>query len=186
MATFILFWNPAISSYTLDRLTEDIETSYLNEDFNWSIRDHQLAHEGDKFFMVRCKNKPVEGQLNQWGKQLWAPCIDDNTGICMSGTITSEPYRDKDWSGKGREVYYVDMYIDVAVNPDKKPVLKTADIEAAIPEFDWKGGASGRILNEESAQKLDALWKQFCREHKEDIYESEPYAFIDDDMYDNL
>lgn len=186
MKTFILFWNPSISSYTLERLTDDISYGDLNEDFDWSIRDHQLAHEGDRFFMVRCKNKPVPGKLNQWGKQLWEPVIDDHTGVCMSGRFTSEPFRGEDWSGKGREVFYMKMFIDVAVNPDVMPVLKTSEIQAAIPGFDWKGGASGRLIDEESAEKLANLWEQFCKEHKDEIYDSEVSAFIDDEMYDKL
>lgn len=183
MKTFILFWNPAISSYTLGRLTEDIQFGDINSDFNWSVWEHQLAHEGDRFFMVRCKNKPVPGKMNQWGKQVWEPCIDEHTGICMAGTFTSEPYRDADWAGRGRETYYMDMHIDVAVNPDKMPVLKTADLMEAIPDFDWKGGHSGRLIDDEKAEKVAALWDQFLREHKDEICDSKDAAFIDDDLY---
>ena len=32
-----------------------------------------------------------------------------NTGIVMSGIIVSQPYKDEDWSGKGRDVRYVRM-----------------------------------------------------------------------------
>lgn len=186
MKSFILFWNPSVSSYTLQRLNDDILFNKLNDDFDWSIRDHQFVHEGDRFFMVRCKNKPVPGKLSQWGKQLWEPFIDDHTGVCMSGSFTSEPFRGEDWSGKGREVFYAKMFVDVAVNPDKMPVLKTSDLEAAIPDFDWEGGASGRLIDEASADKLATLWEQFCKEHKEEIHNANTAAFIDDKMYEKL
>jgi len=165
MKTFILFWNPAISSYTIDRLEYDLDSNTINDDFNWSVRDHQLLHEGDRFFMVRCKNKPVPGKLNQWGKQLWEPFIDQHTGVCMSGYFTSEPYMGEDWSGRGREVFYADMHIDVVAHPDKHPILETKDLIEAIPGFDWKGGSSGRVIEDDKAELLENLWGDFCLSH---------------------
>ena len=91
MKTFILFWNPAISSYKIDSYRDFLAEEPEYYDFNWSIWEHQKAHEGDRFFMVRCKNKPVPGQVNQWGKQVWEPCIDATTGICMAGTPAVPP-----------------------------------------------------------------------------------------------
>lgn len=181
MKTFILFWNPAISSYTLDRLTEDIRYDDINEDFDWSIRDHQLAHQGDRFFMVRCKNKPVPGKLNEWGKQVWEPYTDDHTGICMSGTFTSEPFRGEDWSGRGREVYYMKMHLDVALNPDKMPLLKSDDLAKALPDFDWKGGASGRLLDEDKAEKLASMWDSFLKEHEEEFWQGGDDCFMNEE-----
>ena len=72
MKTFILFWNPEISSYTIERLREDLEVEQHVS--NWSVWEHKKAHKGDRFFMVRCG----EGK----------------TGICMSGFFSSEPYQD--------------------------------------------------------------------------------------------
>lgn len=179
MKTFILFWNPSISSYTLERLIDDIRFRSINEDFDWSIRDHQFLHEGDRFFMVRCKNKPVPGKLNQWGKQLWEPFVDEHTGICMSGTFISEPFRGADWAGRGREVYYAKMNLDVAVNPNKMPVLQSEELIKAIPDFDWKGGASGRLIEEDKAETLSRMWDAFVREHMEEYRKGGDDAFID-------
>lgn len=186
MKTIILFWNPSISSYTIDRLTNDIHYQVLNDDFDWSIRDHQQLHQGDRFFMVRCKNKPVPGQLNQWGKQLWAPTTDAHTGICMAGTFISDPYRGEDWSGKGREVYYAQMYLDVALNPNTMPVLTSDKLAEAIPDFDWTGGSSGRLIDDAAAEKLAAMWDVFCKEHKEQIKTAGDNAFIDEDYLAKL
>ena len=181
MKTFILFWNPSISSYTLDRLTDDINWDTLNEDFDWSIRDHKLAHAGDRFFMVRCKNKPVPGKLNQWGKQVWEPSVDEHTGICMSGTFTSEPFQGEDWSGKGREVFYMKMHLDVALNPDKMPLLTSSVLSESIPDFDWTGGASGRLIDEDKAEKLASMWEKFCKAHVEQFKNGGNAAYIDED-----
>ena len=35
----------------------------------------------------------------------------------MSGEFTSEPYHGEDWSGKGREVFYMDMDIKEMIHP---------------------------------------------------------------------
>lgn len=150
MKTFILFWNPAISSYKLDDFQRELEeiSDYCNN-MNWSVWEYDKAHAGDRFFMVRCGN----------GK----------TGICMSGYFTSEPYKAEDWSGRGRVTYYMDLEPDVMIHPDHLPILTTSELVSAIPSFDWKGGHSGRLLDEKSAEKLEKLWKSFT-EKNEDIF----------------
>lgn len=141
MKTFILFWNPAISSYKLDdfqRELEELASEY--NDMNWSVWEHDKAQAGDRFFMVRCGN--------------------GHTGICMSGYFSSNPYRGEDWSGRGRVTYYMDLFPDVVLHPDYLPILTTAELLSAIPSFDWTGGHSGRLLDEASAGILENLWKQ--------------------------
>ena len=82
MKTYILFWNPAISSYKLDNFQEKLGELEYN-DLNWSVWEHEKASCGDRFFMVRCG--------------------EGNTGICMSGYFASDPYKGEDWSGNGKE-----------------------------------------------------------------------------------
>lgn len=144
MKTFILFWNPAISSYTMERMQDDLE--HLTHVSNWSVWQHEDAHIGDRFFMVRCG----EGK----------------TGICMSGRFDSEPYKSKDWSGKGREVYYMDLKADVVIDPDILPVLATGKLSEQIPTFDWSGGHSGRLLPSAESKKLERLWSQFLNQNE--------------------
>ena len=146
MNTIILFWNPAISSYKLEDFQYEME-NLGDEWMNWSVWEYEKAKPGDRFFMVRCGN----------GK----------TGICMSGYFSSEPYQDEDWSGKGRVTYYMDMEPDVMIHPDYMPILKTDELVSAIPSFDWKGGHSGRLLEPELAEKLEALWADFLKKHED-------------------
>lgn len=145
MNTIILFWNPEISSYTIERLREDL-SNYAHVS-NWSVWEHDKAHKGDRFFMVRC------------GK--------GKTGICMSGRFRSEPYQDEDWSGKGREVYYMDLMADTVIDPDILPILSTEVLSENIPSFDWSGGHSGRLLSAKKAKKLEKLWEEFLEENKD-------------------
>jgi len=53
MKTYILFWNPAISSYKLDDFQEKLG-ELENNDLNWSVWEHEKVSCGDRFFMVRC------------------------------------------------------------------------------------------------------------------------------------
>lgn len=143
-----MFWNPAISSYKLDdfqRELEELHDDYCN--MNWSVWEHEKASAGDRFFMVRCGN--------------------GNTGICMSGYFSSDPYQDEDWSGRGRVTYYMNLEPDAMIHPDYRPILPTSDLVKAIPSFDWKGGHSGRLLEEKNAAKLETLWASFLEQHEE-------------------
>lgn len=146
MKTYILFWNPAISSFKLDDFQEklgELEYDYMN----WAVWEHENASCGDRFFMVRCG----EGK----------------TGICMSGYFASDPYKGEDWSGKGREVFYVDLDPEVMIHPDYRPILTTEDLCQAIPEFDWTGGHSGILLETGLANQLETLWSKFLDNNEE-------------------
>ena len=151
MNTFILFWNPTISSYKLDDFQRELEgmTDGYNS-MNWSVWEHEKAHAGDRFFMVRCG----EGK----------------TGVCMSGYFSSEPYKEEDWSGRGRETYYMDLEPDVMIHPEYRPIFTTMELVNEIQTFDWTGGHSGRLLDEKSAEKLEKLWAEFTQRNK-DMFE---------------
>ena len=146
--TVILMWNPAISSVKLEDHNETIPNMFT-EEYNWSVWEHEKAKCGDRFFLVRCG--------------------DGNTGIVMSGVFDSHPYESGDWSGKGRRTFYMEMTPNVILNPDKAPMLTTAELEKAIPGFQWSGGHSGRILPPEDAKKLEDLWHEYLRKNHDAI-----------------
>ena len=47
MNTIILFWNPAVSSYTMERMREDM--AHWTHVGNWSVWQHEAAKKGDCF-----------------------------------------------------------------------------------------------------------------------------------------
>lgn len=150
MATVILKWNPNFSSYTMFHYLHDIVM--LNHhsfvDFNWSVWDYDKVHTSDRFYFVKLGYGAI--------------------GIVGTGHITSEPYTGEDWSGKGRKTYYVDYEPEILVNPDALPILTTQMLTVRIPDFSWEHGHSGLVLNDEQAHKLDSLWTDFIKEHKEE------------------
>lgn len=150
MKTFILMWNPAISSFKKEEFNEMISADEYPE-LNWSVWDWREAEEGDRFFMVRVG--------------------EGNTGIVLAGHFESDPWQGEDWSGKGREVYYVDLYMDSIIDSDRAAYITTEQLTDAIPEFDWTGGHSGRLVTPEVALKLEMLWMQYLFTHQ-DIFDS--------------
>ena len=146
--TVILMWNPSISSYTMDRFVADLYALADGWDFygfNWRIWEHDKARDGDKFFMVKVG--------------------PGTNGIVMSGEFTSEPYQEEDWSGKGREVFYMDMEPKEMIHPDRCPLLTSEELAKEIPDFVWNKGHSGQLLTEEQADKLQELWDKYLNDN---------------------
>lgn len=149
MKTVIFKWNPAFSSYSMMHYLNFLNgiREYKEFDYNWSVWNWQEIHKGDRFFMVK---------VGMYGQ----------TGIVASGEVTSEPYKDEDWSGKVRETYYVDFQPDVLLNPDALPILSCRELERAIPDFEWARGHSGLVLTDLQAQKLEEVWAAFLAKNK--------------------
>lgn len=142
--TFILMWNPEISSVTMDDHTCTIR-HMLATYYNWSVWEHDKARRGDKFYLVCCAGA--------------------RTGIVMSGIFDSNPWESEDWSGSGRQTFYMDMSPNVILDPEKAPMITTEMLEKEIPTFNWRGGHSGRLLTREEAEALESIWEKFMKEH---------------------
>ena len=140
--TFILMWNPAYSSVTMDYHLYCIE-NFDEEPFDWSVYEWEKAHEGDRFYLVRVG----EGK----------------TGIVMSGVFTSEPYVGDDWnkSRGSKQIHYMDMQPNFIINPETMPIITTEQLQKAIPDFERRRGHSGTLLTEDQAQRLEKLFAEY-------------------------
>lgn len=136
--TYLLRWNPAISSFTLDSYRDAISKFPDGFRMDWSIYDWEEAHNGDRYYMVRVG--------------------EGNTGIVFLGEFLSEPYEGDDWAGKGKKRHYVDIDCMYATHPDERPLLTIEQLQAALPDIDWTKGHSGELLTDEQADILDSLW----------------------------
>lgn len=139
----ILKWNPAISSYNFIRFLEQIVER--ENEMNWSIWEYEKVHTGDEVYMLK-----VGCGIN---------------GIVMAGTLTSEPYISGDWSGRGRKVYYCDYKVELMVNPATLPIIESSYLEDNVPGFDWFGGHSGAVLDEQQAQVFHIIYDRYLREN---------------------
>lgn len=136
--TYLLRWNPKISSFRLDNYREAVTQCPNGFGMNWSVYEWEEAHKGDRFFMLRTG--------------------DDNAGIVFRGVFTSEPYPGEDWAGKGKQRYYMDIDCFGAEPSDQKPSLDVDILEKTIPAIDWRRGHSGELLSDKDAEKLNDLW----------------------------
>ena len=135
----ILKWNPAISSFSMFDVLGHIICGEPESD--WSVYEYDKVKTGDQFFMLKVGS---------------GMC-----GIVACGTITSDPEAGADWSGRGRKVYYSDYECDFMVNPETLPILESCVLEDNIPGFDWNGGHSGVILDEEQTAVLNRLFDKY-------------------------
>jgi hypothetical protein len=146
MATYILKWNPAISSYRMIDYLRDMEwclsggTPYMN----WSVWDYQRIKKGDVVYMLKVGEGP--------------------TGVIAKGKVKSRAYRGEDWSGKGRTTYYVDFEPTCMISPDCAPILSTSALMESIPDFDWGGGHSGVMLTDVQSTGIDEMWTFFLHD----------------------
>ena len=143
--SFLLLWNPAVSSYTMQQLDDDMsewaDSRWWDDDFDWSVYEWQKARKGDRFFMARVG--------------------EGNTGIFAAGRFASEPYLAEDWSEKDREVYYMKLEFEAVFHPERSEVITTAELERELPHIDWQKGHSGQLLTKEDAVRLELMWRDF-------------------------
>ncbi|MDE6083547.1 MAG: hypothetical protein K2G11_03595 [Muribaculaceae bacterium] len=184
MSVVILKWNPGFSSYTMARFLNDLEKCALSDNgsigMNWSVWDADKVKKGDVCFLL----KVGYGQ----------------TGIAARGVITSDAYAGEDWAWRNRPTMYCDFDFDTMINPDAYPLLTSAHLKKAIPDFDWDGGHSGIVLNEQQSEELLRLWGEYMQNqssyfekasdnnlflHTDDALDgSVPYTFELEDGYD--
>lgn len=147
--TFLLRWDPAISSYTMARLDADMEEwakGFWDYDFDWSVYEWQNARNGDRFFMLRTG--------------------EGNTGIFAAGRFTTEPYKGKDWAGNGRETYYMQMDFEAVFHPERTEIISTEELERELPNIDWHKGHSGEMVDNETADRLELMWRDHIGRNK--------------------
>lgn len=141
--TFILMWNPAFSN-SMENHIESI--GHINDySFNWSVYEWEKAKMGDRFYMIRVG--------------------EGNTGVVMSGIFTSQPYADEDWdpNRNRRKIHYMDMKPNFIVNPEEQTIITTEQLQEVIPDFEWRRGHSGQLLNPEQAKKLEILFSKYVQ-----------------------
>ncbi len=138
--TYLLRWNPTISSFRLEDYRDATTHCPNGFGFNWSVYEWEEAHQGDRFYMLRTG--------------------DEHAGLVFRGVFTSDPYPGDDWAGRGKQRYYMEMGCYDCVLPDQKPPVDIDALEKALPNIDWRRGHSGQLLSEEDVEKLDELWDE--------------------------
>ena len=140
MSTFIMRWNPGISSGKIEDFRKAREQWPDGFCWNWSVYDWENADMGDAYIMVRVGEGP--------------------NGVVYHGEFLSEPYEGDDWADTAMKRHYVDISIEHPCDPDH-PMITIDQLEAILPEIEWRKGHSGELLTEEQAEKF---WESFIFE----------------------
>jgi len=130
----------------LDADMEEWAKGFWDYDFDWSVYEWQNARNGDRFFMLRTG--------------------EGNTGIFAAGRFTTEPYKGEDWAGKGREVYYMRMDFEAVFHPERTEIISTEELEREVSNIDWRKGHSGELVDNETADKLELMWRDHIGRNK--------------------
>ena len=143
--TYLLRWNPTISSFKLDDY-RDVLSKYPGgfSGMNWSVYEWEKAHKGDHYYMLRTG--------------------DDKAGIVFRGVFTSDPYPGEDWAGNGKQRYYMDMDCYDCVPADVQSPIFIEELEKVVPGIDWRRGHSGELLSSEDAERLNELWNNIMEQ----------------------
>lgn len=143
--TYLLRWNPTISSFKLDDY-RDVLSKYPGgfSGLNWSVYEWEKAHKGDHYYMLRTG--------------------DDKAGIVFRGVFTSDPYPGEDWAGNGKQRYYMDMDSYDCVPTDVQSPICIEELEKVVPGIDWRRGHSGELLSSEDADRLNELWNNIMEQ----------------------
>ena len=143
--TYLLRWNPTISSFKLDDY-RDVLSKYPGgfSGMNWSVYEWEKAHKGDHYYMLRTG--------------------DDKAGIVFRGVFTSDPYPGEDWAGNGKQRYYMDMDCYDCVPADVQSPICIKKKKKVVPGIDWRRGHSGELLSSEDADRLNELWNNIMEQ----------------------
>jgi len=153
MATYLFSWNP--SRFHWDGFAEDAEVMKGDGtlEWTWSCGNTKHIRPGDRAFIIKL------------GKE--AP-----KGIFASGIVLSHPYEDVHWdeekAREGKTALFVDVQIDVLLNPYKDEILAYSILER--PPFDkmhWSIRKSGARIPDEIADELERVWSRFADERKD-------------------
>ena len=142
MNVYILRWNPAISSYKMERhldIVSHVKRGEYPDQFDWSVREWEELKPNDMFVLLQVGT--------------------DNDGVAMVGKFISEAYEDASWRKDGKTIHYADMEIFDAFDLSKETKMRAENFEKDI-QIKWHGGHSGELLSKEIAETLTEKLKQ--------------------------
>ena len=169
MNVYILRWNPAISSYKMERhldIVSHVKRGAYPDQFDWSVREWEKLKPNDMFVLLQVGT--------------------DNDGVAIVGKFISEAYEDASWRKDGKTIHYADMEIFDAFDLSKETKMRAENFEKDI-HIKWHGGHSGELLSKEIAETLTEKLKQANKDNErwkgnalEDFLNS-PIVFMDED-----
>lgn len=142
VATFLLTFNSERSSIEAWKRAHRRSSRGKTVNWNWSTRSHRQMSSGDYVYFSKQGVQP--------------------RGIFASGIVTSEPFEGFwDDAKEGlRPSWFVDVEIDLILDPEQPLALTPEQLERKFPSVHWWPRASGPRLPDDVADRLDQLWAE--------------------------
>ncbi len=136
MKTFILRWNPNISSYTLKNQKKDIKAILKGKlsSMDWSVREWEKIEVND-FWILQTVGT-------------------DYDGIAAFGTFTGRTTEAESWRHDGTKVHYAQMIVWAIIDRNISKKFAASEMENLCPKIDWHGGHSGIVVSAEEGEKI--------------------------------
>lgn len=137
MNTFILRWNPNISSYKMETHLEVVSHAKKMEfpqNFDWSVFEWHKVKVGDMVILLQVGT--------------------DADGIAMIGKIIGTPEADRSWRNDDSKAHYVDIEIFDAYNTYEENELLAKNFEDEFDKIKWHKGHSGELIDKATAHRL--------------------------------
>jgi 5-methylcytosine-specific restriction protein A len=156
MNTYLFVWNPELWKWVdLDTKIEELAVTGKTTE-RWSCRSHKSIKQGDRAFLLKLGTYPK--------------------GIIGSGTVVSQPFLSKHWSGEDKMIHRVIIEFDELINPNNKlPLPLDALPQGQIIKQNWTPQSSGISIDNNIADKLERLWLNYTNS-KEFTHEKLEYA----------
>ena len=58
------------------------------------------------------------------------------------------------------------MEFEAVFHPERADIIGTEELERELPDIDWRKGHSGQMLNKESAERLELMWRDYIGRNK--------------------
>ncbi len=146
MPTYLMTWNPKRWNWTdLEDLAEQIRADKHVKEV-WSSGVTKSIVEGDRIFLIRLGLPPK--------------------GIIASGWAISDvregPHWDRRLFLQGRQALYVDIDLDVLLNPETEDILPRVELnKGVLADMHWDSQSSGVRIPDHIARELEKKWSQF-------------------------
>ena len=137
MNTFILRWNPTVSSYKMEDHKAVCENRQPNCNCSdWSIHDWKKLKIGDAFVLCQVGT--------------------DKDGVAAIGKFISDAYEEDSRCKDGTKKHYADEHFFYNIDRDIETILSAENLAKEFPDIDWHGGHSGILLDSKTADALIA------------------------------
>ena len=148
MATYLLTYNDEKWKWNdIDLAINEIKNAgrFIS---SWSSGKRKKINVGERVYVIKLGSEPK--------------------GILASGWVYNGWHEDRHWDNEkamqGKKANYIDVNFEFILNPEKDEILSIEGLnKGLLKNMDWYPIASGVIIPEKIAEKLEEKWSSFIK-----------------------